>query len=132
MAGVSTATVSRTLSHPERVSKATRDVVMAAVRDTGYRLNHTARNLRRQRAGSIVALVPRLANPFFSEILAGMAEVLSEAGYGLLVADTEAAPEAGRRLAHYIHSGIADGLLLLDASLPRDDLENRASGPPVL
>ena len=97
MAGVSTATVSRTLSHPERVSKETRDVVMAAVRDTGYRLNHTARNLRRQRAGSIVALVPRLANPFFSEILAGMAEVLSEAGYGLLVADTEAAPEAGRR-----------------------------------
>ncbi|WP_241523944.1 LacI family DNA-binding transcriptional regulator [Oceaniglobus indicus] len=132
LAGVSTATVSRTLSQPGMVSTSTRDAVMQAVRATGYRVNHTARNLRRQRTGSIVALVPRLANPFFSQILSGMAGVFSAAGYGLLVADTEVAPDPARQLSHYIHSGIADGLVLLDARLPRGDLCNRVAGPPVV
>jgi len=51
-AGVSTATVSRTLSKPSVVAEATREAVLAAVERTGYRINATASNLRRQRTGS--------------------------------------------------------------------------------
>jgi LacI family transcriptional regulator, repressor for deo operon, udp, cdd, tsx, nupC, and nupG len=72
VAGVSTATVSRALSRPEVVSPATLEAVLAAVRVTGYTINQAARNLRQQRTGGIVALVPNLANPFFSRILAGI------------------------------------------------------------
>ncbi|HBU15643.1 MAG TPA: LacI family transcriptional regulator, partial [Gemmobacter sp.] len=66
MAGVSTATVSRTLSNPGLVSEEPRAAVQAAVEATGYRPNLAARNLRHRRTGGIVALVPNLANPFFS------------------------------------------------------------------
>ena len=49
-ANVSTATVSRALSSPERVSESTRARISEAVRVTGYTLNQTARSLR-QRTG---------------------------------------------------------------------------------
>ena len=91
IARVSTATVSRVLSNPGMVSQDTRAAVQAAIEATGYRLNHAARNLRHQRTGGIVALVPNLSNPFFAQILSGIASVLAPAGYNLLVADTRSA-----------------------------------------
>ena len=73
LAGVSTATVSRVISNPGLVSEDTRATVQEAIRASGYRLNQAARNLRHRRTGGIVALVPNLANPFFSQILSGIA-----------------------------------------------------------
>jgi LacI family repressor for deo operon, udp, cdd, tsx, nupC, and nupG len=69
LAGVSTATVSRALSKPETVAESTRTIVLAAAEQSGYRVNLSARNLRRQRTGAIVILVPNIGNPFFSESL---------------------------------------------------------------
>lgn len=131
VAGVSTSTVSRTLSKPSVVAKATRQAVLRAVQATGYQVNHTARNLRRQRTGSVIALAPNLANPFFSQILAGMSAVLSARNYGLLIADTQMGPDPDERLRWYLSSGLADGLVLFDGGLsPRAlDLPGR---PPVI
>lgn len=121
LAGVSTATVSRALSQPGLVSEDTRAAVMAAVATTGYRPNEAARNLRHRRAGGIVALVPDLANPFFAQILSGIASVLGPAGYNLLIADTRNAgvsnTDAGR-LSDYADPSRADGLIVLDGSVP--------------
>jgi LacI family repressor for deo operon, udp, cdd, tsx, nupC, and nupG len=131
IAGVSTATVSRALSNPDVVARSTREAVTRAVEATGYRVNRTARNLRRQRTGSVIALVPNLANPFFSQILSGMASVLTPAGYGLLIADTQTGPDPDARLTHYLRSGLADGLVLLDGTLPAEAL-GEAGRPPVI
>lgn len=123
LAGVSTATVSRVLSNPEIVSTETRRLVEEAIRQTGYRLNQAARNLRIRRTGGVVALVPNLSNPFFSQILAGMAAVLAPAGYNLLVADTRA--EGGRSILTYAEPSRADGLIVLDGTLPAEGLTGR-------
>ncbi len=123
IAGVSTATVSRTLSTPGIVAETTRSIVMDAVRATGFRRNSLAANLRRQRTGSVIALVPNLANPFFSQILAGIASVLAASGYGLLVADTRTGPDADSGLSHYLGSSTVDGLILLDGALSSFALE---------
>lgn len=123
IAGVSTATVSRAISNPGLVSAETRAAVKAAIDSTGYRLNHAARNLRHRRTGGIVALVPNLANPFFSQILSGIASVLGPAGYNLLVADTETA--GAERLLDYAEPSRADGLIVLDGRLPADALRGR-------
>jgi LacI family repressor for deo operon, udp, cdd, tsx, nupC, and nupG len=123
MAGVSTATVSRALSNPALVSEGTRDAIRRAIETTGYRLNETARNLRHRRTGGIVALVPNLANPFFSQILSGIASVLGPAGYNLLIADTRTA--GAGRLLDYADPSRADGLIVLDGSLPAAALSGR-------
>ncbi|MDQ2067063.1 LacI family DNA-binding transcriptional regulator [Xinfangfangia sp. CPCC 101601] len=120
LAGVSTATVSRALSNPSMVTAETRATVAAAVKATGYRLNLTARNLRHSRTGGVLALVPNLANPFFSQILSGIAGVLGPAGYNLLVADTRTSdPET---LLAYAEPSRADGLIVLDGSLAAESL----------
>ncbi|MEM9795381.1 MAG: LacI family DNA-binding transcriptional regulator [Pseudomonadota bacterium] len=113
-AGVSTATVSRALSNPERVEKSTRDRVLKAVRATGYRINAAARDLRSRRARAILVLVPNLANTFFSRIIASITEAAETEGLAVQVADSRGDPA---RLAALAHDGRADGIVLLDGSL---------------
>ena len=131
MAGVSTATVSRALSAPGQVAESTRERVLQAVLDTGYQVNQTARNLRRRRTGSILALVPNLANPFFSQILSGLAAAVAADGYGLLIADTQTDPDPAARLSAYLNNRVADGLVLFDGRLADERLARRQR-PPVI
>lgn len=81
VAGVSTATISRALSNPSVVSKATREAVLEAVKVTGYRVNRAARNLRTRKSNAILVLLPDIGNPFFSQILQGIQTVLSPNGF---------------------------------------------------
>lgn len=122
-ARVSTATVSRALSRPERVSDATRKAVEDAVRDTGFRLNRAAQNLRMQRAGAVLAMVHNIGKPFNSEILAGLAEGFYGTDYALLLTDTEDNPLVDDALANYFRDGRIDGAISLDGSLSRDALD---------
>lgn len=114
-AGVSTATVSRALSDPAKVGIATRAKVLAAINATGYRVNGAARDLRQQRARSILVLAPNLANTFFSRIVAAIQEVAGAAGLAVQVSDTRVRQETLLALGH---DGRADGLIVLDGSLP--------------
>ena len=135
LAGVSTATVSRALSKPETVAESTRNLVLAAAKRTGYRVNMSARNLRRQRTGAIVVLVPNLGNPFFSEILAGIETALSEADINMLVVDTRQAHIKPQLVLEYLHATRADGIIALDGSLPDEILSVAGSGngaPPLI
>jgi len=134
-AGVSTATVSRALSQPNKVADATRMLVINAVHKTGYRVHQAARNLRRGRTGLLVALVPNLGNPFFSEILAGIASVASPAGFGILVADTMQPDFSRESLTDFLRTDRADGLVVLDGNLSRvlaPNLEGSGYHPPVV
>lgn len=132
-ANVSTATVSRALSLPGRVSEETRRNVIEAVERTGYAVNQTARNLRRKETSSIVVLVPNLGNPFFSQILAGIEARLSRSGYNVLVADTKHPDVQEERLLDYLHVNRADGIIVLDGSLPPRFLtQGGATVPPIV
>lgn len=116
-AGVSTATVSRALSNPDVVAEETRRAVFQAVEETGYRVNQAARNLRRQRAGAILILVPNLGNPFFSEILAGIGARFAETEYAVLIADTNNRLAMDRNLNAYLRDSRVDGIIVLDGNV---------------
>jgi LacI family repressor for deo operon, udp, cdd, tsx, nupC, and nupG len=131
VAGVSTATVSRTLSKPETVAENTRRIVLEAAEKTGYRINVAARNLRRQKTGAIVVLVPHLSNPFFSEILSGIAAELAKTGLSVLVFDTKQAAIKPELVFDYVHKSRADGIISLDGSLPQSLLAG-AGGTPIV
>ncbi|RLQ86848.1 LacI family DNA-binding transcriptional regulator [Notoacmeibacter ruber] len=114
LAGVSTATVSRTLSAPEKVGESTRKKVLDAVKETGYRINGAARDLRQKRARSILILAPNLANTFFSRIFAAIQDEAAAAGLTVQISDSRIGRD---KLATLGHDGRADGIMLLDASL---------------
>ena len=121
-AGVSTATVSRALSNPDLLAEATRKAVLDAIRQTGYRVNHAARSLRRQRAGAVLVLVPNLGNPFFSQILAGLSASFAETDYAVLIADSAIHKDIARTVLGYFADSRIDGLISLDGGFSRDQL----------
>ena len=89
LAGVSTATVSRTLSEPELVSKKTRSKVLNAVKDSGYIANSLARSFRTRKSDTVVVLVPDISNPFYSNIIQGIESEAKSKGYRIVLGDTQ-------------------------------------------
>lgn len=126
LAGVSAATVSRAVSRPELVRKATIDRVNDAIDKLGYRPNLTASRLRSKRSRNILVAVPDIHNPFFSGIVRGIENVAQAAGFDVLLGDTRSEQERIDRYADMIQSREADGLILLGALLPRS---LRGTGP---
>src|SRR5690606_33773846 len=112
-AEVSSATVSRVLSSPEKVSPKTRERVFEAVRETGYIINEAARSLRRKSARTIVAALPHIGDPFYSTILETVLSSAAARGYAVLVA-SKLKGDPNRWLSDYLHSNRADGLLIFD------------------
>jgi LacI family repressor for deo operon, udp, cdd, tsx, nupC, and nupG len=117
-AGVSTATVSRVLSAPERVTEATRARVLEAVEHLGYAPNMAAKVLRTLRTEKILVTVPDISNPFFSQVIRGVEEAATAAGYSVLLGDTRHEPAREEQYAGMLRRKEADGLIFLGHRLP--------------
>lgn len=111
--GVSTATVSRCLSAPQRVAPATRERILAAIDSLGYSPNFGARALASRRTGIVGAVVPTMSNAIFARGLQAFEEALAERGETLLMASSgyDAVTEE-RQIRSLVARG-ADGLLLI-------------------
>jgi LacI family repressor for deo operon, udp, cdd, tsx, nupC, and nupG len=119
-AGVSTATVSRVLSHPDVVAPATRKKVMQAIQRLGYTPNFTAANLRSLRTRKLLVTVPDISNPFFSQILQGIEDAAQRRGYAVLLGDTQHDYKREERYAQMLKRKEADGLIFLGHRLPKE------------
>lgn len=120
LAGVSTATVSRALMNPEKVSSSTRKRVEDAVLEAGYSPNSLARNLRRNESKTIVAIVPDICDPYFTEIIRGIEDTAMEYGYLVLLGDSGQQKKRESSLVNLVFTKQADGMLLLGTDLPFD------------
>jgi LacI family repressor for deo operon, udp, cdd, tsx, nupC, and nupG len=120
LAGVSTATVSRALTDPDKLTPATLARVESAVRQTGYTPNLAARSLRARRTMLVLVVVPDIANPFFSDVLLGIDDALSRAGYGLLIGNLGPAGGKERHLLQVVQAGQVDGVILLNGAILTD------------
>lgn len=85
LAGVSTGTVSRTLSRPQMISEETRERVMQAVRQLGYVANGAARTLAMRRSKTIGAVILKLGSSNFAQVVEGLESVAALKGYTLLL-----------------------------------------------
>ena len=118
LAGVSTATVSRVLANPDQVRPKTHDLVMEAVRRSGYTPNSTARNLRTRRTMTVLVVAPRLTNPVFAQVLRGVDDELTQNGYGIIVGNLDNRVERESRYVDLVLSRQVDGVLLMNGRVP--------------
>ena len=121
VAGVSTATVSRALADPARVSDEVRGRVEAAVAQLGYTVNSAARNLRRNDTGVVLVLVPDIGNPFFSKLLKGVEQRARELSYSVLIGDTGTDSSRLEVYTRQVAARRVDGMILLNGCLPGGD-----------
>ena len=85
-AGVSTATVSRTLNNPSLVKPGTRERIERAVTELGYTPHFGGRALASNRTNTVGAVIPTMENAIFARGLQALQDRLSEANVTLLVA----------------------------------------------
>ncbi|KKB80698.1 hypothetical protein VW29_17010 [Devosia limi DSM 17137] len=120
LAGVSTATVSRTLAHPDQVRKETRDLVLDAIRTVGFVPNRQAVDFRRRSTKNVVLLVRDITNPFYLEIYRGIEELAFANGYRVLMGDARGDNERVLRYVDMVRNRQADGLILMMGWLPAE------------
>ncbi|MGD6741858.1 LacI family DNA-binding transcriptional regulator [Streptomyces sp. BH106] len=133
-AGVSTATVTRTLQHSPRVEEATRDRVMAAVKELGYTPNPMAQGLRDGRRDGAVGLVTSgFTNVFQAGVAAGAERELRRAGLQMIIASTDEDPAREPEVVRALIDRRVSALLVMPDSDARDHLTpDHTFGTPVV
>ena len=112
-AGVSTATVSRVLNTPEKVSESTRLAVKKSIEKLGYIPDGAARALATRQSRIIGAVVPTLDNALFATGIQHFQKQLKYHGYTLIITSHEYdLIEEFNEVKMLLRQGIA-GLLLV-------------------
>lgn len=135
LAGVSRATVSRVLMHPEIVAEQTREHVMRVVRRLDYAPHSVAASLRTMRTNKIIVTVPNIANTFFSSVIRGVEEAAQKAGYSVLLGDTRDDRKREEQYGSMLLQREADGFIFLGHRLPRvlcDEVDKKGSRAPIV
>ena len=132
LAGVSTATVSRALSQPDKVTEKTRERVLKAVKASGYRMNTAARQFRRQRTETVLVVVPDIGNPFFSNIIQGIESFAQKNNYRVLLGETDQGGSESQSYANYMRQRHADGAILLTADSVENFIDESGDRPVVM
>ncbi|MCS7222579.1 MAG: LacI family DNA-binding transcriptional regulator [Anaerolineae bacterium] len=114
-AGVSVATVSRTLSGDPRVSDQTRRRVLQAIEELDYRPDQVARSLRRRRNNLIGLIVSSIENVFFTEVAHAAEQAAHQRGYNLIVCNTDENPQREESYLEILNQQLVSGVILAPA-----------------
>ncbi len=121
-AGVSMMTVSRVVNDSGPVSESTRQRVLLAVDELGYRPSGLARGLATQRTATIGLVVPDVANPFFASVAKGVEQIAYAEGYNVFLGNTSEDPQRELAMLHSLEEKRVDGLILCSSRLRDDEL----------
>ncbi len=133
-AGVGLGTVSRVLNQSPQVSDGTRQRVQDVIDELDYSPNPIARKFSLGKTLTIAAVIPFFTRPSAVGRLRGIANVLADTEYDLIVIDLEA-PERHEAYFSKLARGVqVDGVLLISLAPGRETLEKivQAGTPLVL
>lgn len=116
-AGVSVATISRVLNHPQQVQPETRDHVLAVMRELDYQPNWFARGLNIGKTGTIALLVPNIADRRFVDLITGVEAIARKKEHTVLLCNTYAEAEEELRCLKMVLNRQVDGLILVSSQL---------------
>jgi LacI family transcriptional regulator len=106
LAGVSPATVSRVFNGLN-VSPEKSRLVREAAAELSFTPSRAARTLRRQHSEVIALLIPDIENPFFTSLARGVEDVAQEAGYSVVLCNTDEDPDKETK---YLDIAISDNM----------------------
>ncbi len=120
--GVSPRTVSRVVNDEGGFSSATRERVLNAINELGYRPNLLARSLITNRSNTVAFVVPVIDDPFFPEVAQGVQAAARDRGLTMFLAVTEGRLELQRQVLERMASHGIDGLILFPHAEDLDDV----------
>ncbi|MBP1541853.1 MAG: LacI family DNA-binding transcriptional regulator [Prevotella sp.] len=110
--GISTSTVSRALADTWDVKGETRERVLDMARRMDYHPNVNAKNLQNKSTGTIGVIIPEFVNSFFPHVVMGIQEILYEAGYRMLIAQSNESKLQERENLKMLIDNMVDGIII--------------------
>lgn len=133
-AGVSAITVSRALNNTGYVSSHTRQRILDAASELNYVPNALASSLRSQRTQLLALLLTDVTNPFWTTVARGVEDTAIDAGYAVILCNTDEDPTKEARYLDLLLRRRIDGLLIAPTVASTELLHNlkRRNVPFVL
>lgn len=110
--GISKSTVSRALRGHSDIHKGTRKMILDLAQQLEYQPNPLANALLKSRTNIVGILVPEFRHYFFPTMIMGAQEVLSKAGYNVMICQSDESYETEMANVKALMSSRVDGLLV--------------------
>jgi DNA-binding LacI/PurR family transcriptional regulator len=114
--GVSITTVSRILNGRDTaipIREETRQRVLLAAAELGYRPNLLARGLRGSRSSLVGVILRDISDPFHIQILQGLHDAATQRGYRLFLGHADFRPDAAVAYGSMFEQSHADGVIIV-------------------
>ncbi|WP_409227088.1 LacI family DNA-binding transcriptional regulator [Gudongella sp. SC589] len=122
-AGVSTATVSMILNKKDKnISQPTRERVLKIAKDINYIPNSMARSLVTSQTKTLGLVLPDIVNPFFPEIARGAEDRAREAGYSIIICNTDDNVDQENKYIQMLSEKMVDGIILTHSANRNDEM----------
>ena len=121
-AGVSVATVSRVLNHPDSVAPKTKERILNVIEESEYTPNWFARGLNFNKTDTIGLLIPNILNPGYMEIAKGVEDVAHQKDYTTLLCNVENVVDKERKYVESLLRRRVDGIVLVSSLLENEDI----------
>ncbi|MCE1174767.1 MAG: LacI family transcriptional regulator [Propionibacteriales bacterium] len=133
LADVSIGTVSNVLNRPDLVAPATRARVEAAMERLNYHRNASARQLRAGVSNIVGVVVSNVSNPFYTELIRGIEDRLTDVGHSLIICSSDNDPEREARALRLLGEQGVRGVLITPNDATRSQLTGLTDmGIPVV
>lgn len=119
-AGVSIATVSRTVNGISTVAPELAERVWAAIREVGYVPNTQARALVSGRSRLLGLIVSEITNPFFPELVQEFENLAVEQGYEVFIGSTNYDPARTEMLVRRMQQRSVDGVAIMTFGIEQE------------
>jgi LacI family transcriptional regulator len=122
-ANVSIKTVSRVVNKQGEVSDETRQRVLAAIDELGFRPSKVARALVTQRTETVGLIIGDITNPYFFEVARGVLDAANEKGYCVFVCNHDGDIDQENQALHSLADHAVDGIISFPAWENEDHLK---------
>jgi LacI family repressor for deo operon, udp, cdd, tsx, nupC, and nupG len=131
-ANVSVATISRVLNKNPRVLPETRTRVLEAIERLHYEPNVLARNFRRSESRVILVLCPNFTNPYYANVVTGIADEARHHGYSAMFCTTAGDKLREKEFLDMLKGKRADGAILLATENTEKFIVHLAEQHPIV
>ncbi len=109
---ISPSTVSRALKDHPDISPATKKAVRELAKELDYQPNSIALSLRKSKSFTIGIVIPQLVHHFFSTVISGIEDVAYEAGYHVMICQSNESYEREVLNTQALLASRVDGMLV--------------------
>jgi len=133
LAGVAPITVSRVINNSGYFTDETRQRVEEAIHTLGYMPNSLARSLRSHKTRTLALVLTDITNPFWTTVARGVEDAASDAGFSVILGNTDESDVEQERYLRIILEKQVDGVLLVPSGEPHEPVSTiRRQNVPVV